>query len=72
MSVSFGHSDQMHKENNWREERFILTHGFGGFSPWSLGPAASGTVWESTVAPLMTAGKKKSQEGQGRRGPDGL
>jgi hypothetical protein len=29
---------------SYKEEIFILAHGFGGFSPWSAGPIAFGLV----------------------------
>jgi hypothetical protein len=36
----FHHCDKISEINNLREDRFILAHGFRGFSPWLAGSIA--------------------------------
>jgi hypothetical protein len=50
--VSFHHCDEMPKKNNLNDLRFILAHGFRGFSPWWLGRHL-----------LWTCGKAENQGG---------
>jgi hypothetical protein len=40
--LAFHHCDRRAEKTNLKEERFILAHGFGGFSPWLLDSIVSG------------------------------
>lgn len=54
-------------ENNGTEERFILAHGFRGFSPKSLGPSPlAELVWELVEEGLLTSWKTGGDRGPGR------
>jgi hypothetical protein len=65
--------DQNTQENNLKEERLILAHGFRGFSPWLLGSINLGRTlrpWkcvEEEDGHLMVDRKQRARKGLGFR-----
>jgi hypothetical protein len=59
-------TDKIHRKINLKEERLVLTHGFRGFGPWSLGFIVSGHVTRQNVmtesAKLWISWKPGSKE----------
>jgi hypothetical protein len=52
---------------NYKEGRFILAHMFGGFSLWTVGCIAYGTVVRCTTVGTWTEGNCLSHGGRKKR-----
>jgi hypothetical protein len=66
ISYFYHQCDKIPDRNNLREERFVVAHGFRGFSPWLLGLMCQEHMSENVHHLIMETEKGDRGRGQGK------